>query len=238
MSGPIIGITTSLETDEKGKNPRQILGHSYIEAVEHAGGCPLILPMTERPETLSPTLCLLDGLIITGGPGIIDGLIGQLPEDLPPVAPERNRADLWAFEGAQQREIPILGICYGMQFVNARFGGTLYGDVQKQRRVGAHSPSRNNSQEVRHGIVLEEGTHLERRVEQVVEVNSHHLQAVEKVGTGLRVNARSTDGLIEGIETEDGRILGVQFHPERLAGTVWDTIFVYLIERAASATRS
>ncbi len=238
MAGPLIGITTGMETGDSGRISRQVLDHSYIEAVERAGGCPFILPMTDRPETLNPILAVLDGLLITGGPGITDGLIGQLPEDLPPVAPERNRADLWAFEGAQEREIPILGICYGMQFVNARFGGTLYGDVQKQRRVDAHSPSRNHSREVRHGIVLEKGTHLERRVGQAVEVNSHHLQAVEKVGTGLRINARSTDGLIEGIETEDGRILGLQFHPERLAGTVWDTIFLYLIERAATTTRS
>ena len=84
-------------------------------------------------------------------------------------------------------------------------------------------------------MLLEGGSCLDRLVGQSgrpVEVNSYHLQAVGQPGRGLRVNARSADGLIEGIETGDGRILGVQFHPEGLCGTVWDRVFDYLMEQA------
>ncbi|MCZ6635890.1 MAG: gamma-glutamyl-gamma-aminobutyrate hydrolase family protein [bacterium] len=230
---PIIGITTSL--DEKSNPPRQTLNHNYVQAVERAGGIPLILPITDSPSTLTPILNHLDGLIITGGPGITDGLIGTLPKDLPPVEHQRHQSDLLSFEIAREKQLPILGICYGMQFINARFGGTLYADAQAQLQTQPHSPKRTNGNAIHHPVTVEPNTHLNRLLnhpDQPPETNSFHIQAVKTPGKGLKVNARSPDNIIEGLETEDGRILAVQFHPEKLPGTIWDRIFTHLVKRA------
>ena len=90
---PLIGITTSLAGD--GGTGRQVLDRAYVEAVERAGGCPVVVPVTASAESLEPLCRLLDGLVITGGPGITEGLVGSLPEDLPPT-PEDAQADRYS----------------------------------------------------------------------------------------------------------------------------------------------
>jgi putative glutamine amidotransferase len=225
---PIIGVTTSLS--EQG----QTLDCEYLDAVERAGGCPLILPMPSSRETLAPVVARVDGLVITGGPGIVAGLIGDLPGDLPPVPARRWQADRWAFELARVRNKPVLGICYGMQLINACLGGTIYADAQRQLGAGAHSPARNRGRGVVHDLLLEPGTLLAMLAGAGrVRVNSFHLQAVAGLGGGLRASARSPDGLVEGIESADGQLVGVQFHPERKPGSGWDWLFEHLVGRAA-----
>ena len=233
MPRPIIGITTSAETSHSGQVSQQTLGHLYVEAVERAGGCPLILPIVSDRSTLNEVVSLLDGLVITGGPGITDRLIGELPDDLPPVSADRERSDNWTYEESAKNDLPMLGICYGMQFINARFGGTIYADVQNQKGVRPHSPKRVENSEVRHGLSVTENSRLSELVGSgKAEVNSSHIQAVESLGNGLELNAKSEDGLIEGFESEDGRILGVQFHPESLTNTVWQKVFEHLVSCA------
>jgi putative glutamine amidotransferase len=227
---PLIGITTSLSEDEVGRWRQSLDGH-YVEAVEGAGGCPVIVPMTASRDALQPLLDRLDGLLITGGPGITERLVGDLPDELQPTLPRRAEADLRAWESVRQRQRPVLGICYGMQFINARLGGSIYADVQKAPGSEPHSPSRNGGGDVFHEIDLTEGSVLAGLAAGERRVNSDHLQAVEEVGAGLSVSARSTDGLIEAIETEDGQLLGVQFHPERM-GDTWATLFGHLVGRA------
>ena len=228
MTLPLIGITTSFDAQSK----QQSLDRDYVIAVERAGGCPLLLPMTERSDALAPLFGLLDGLIITGGPGIAEGLIGDLPDDLPPVDATRYQNDLRAFEYAKKKQMPVLGICYGMQFINAQFGGAIYADIQKQCGVEPHSPKRA-ARAVRHAISLAPNSHLATILGQTeCETNSFHLQAVETVGAKLDISARSADRVIEGIETSDGRMIGVQFHPEKMPHTLFDRIFDHLIAQA------
>jgi len=227
---PLIGITTSISIADDGRW-RQNLDGYYVEAVDSAGGCPVIVPMAASQQSLQPLLDQLDGLVITGGPGITDRLEGELPEELPPTPARRAQADLWAWEAIRHRQRPVLGICYGMQFINARFGGSIYADAQKLLGSAPHSPSRNSGEEVFHHIEVSQASLLAGLAAGEQRVNSYHLQAVSEVGEGLQVSARSTDGLVEAIETADGQLLGVQFHPERM-GRSWSALFEHLVQRA------
>tara|TARA_Y100001934_G_scaffold48988_1_gene59537 strand:- start:746 stop:1435 length:690 start_codon:yes stop_codon:yes gene_type:complete len=228
MARPLIGITTSLTETS------QTLQRRYVDAIEQTGGAPVIVAQTADPTAQRPLLEVLDGLVITGGPGITEGLVGQLPDDLPAVDLHRWKSDCVAFDLLREKRRPMLGICYGMQFINARLGGTLFADVQAQLGVGAHSPKRTQGVNIMHDVSVETGSLLADLVESSsIPANSFHLQAVENVGEGLRVNARAADGLIEGIEEEGGRLLGVQFHPEAMLGSAWDSLFAHLVRQAS-----
>ncbi len=219
-----IGITTSFQDQQ------QRLDVRYIRAVESAGGIPIIVPLLQDETTARDFASLLDGLIITGGPGITRGLTGDLPRDLPAVDAQRDRSDKLIYEAMSNR--PLLGICYGMQFVNAMAGGTIYADVQTQTDADCHSTDRGGRG---HEIRIMPATYLESILSaDNLMTNSHHIQAIAQPGTGLLVSARAKDGTIEAIESDDGRIIGVQFHPERMmeAGSA---LFVDLIRRAAAS---
>jgi putative glutamine amidotransferase len=186
---------------------------AYCRAIERAAGLPIIVPILETEDAAREFSGLLDGLVITGGPGITRGLIGQLPDDLPPVDAARDQNDRLIYQTFAER--PVLGICYGMQFINAQAGGTIYADVTKQK-VGAltHSAGRGGTP---HPVSLIRKSHLWDILRQdEVTVNTYHIQAVAEVGAGLRVAGYSPDGVIEAIESEDGRLIGVQFHPEKM----------------------
>ena len=227
MSLPIIGITSSLNDEGE-----QTLDRRYVEAIERAGGCPVILPMTRARAALAPVLARIDGLMITGGPGIERGLIGTLPDDLPPTPEKRRLSDAWSFAAARERDLPVLGICYGMQFINAELGGTLWADAQKQLGVEPHSPKRTGTDRVDHDLEVEADSLLAGfSVSGCEQVNSFHIQAVNDTGEGLTVSARSRDGLAEAIESPDGHLIGVQFHPERL-GPTWSGLFEHLVRLA------
>jgi putative glutamine amidotransferase len=228
VTAPVIGITTGLQRGV------QTIDCRYLEAVERAGGAPALVPMTRTARGLAPLLTRLDGLVITGGPGIVEGLVGKLPDDLPPVSARRWKADGWAFEAMRRRRRPVLGICYGMQLINARLGGTILADAQTQLGVGPHTSGDNRGRPVEHPVALEPGTVIAELVgRRRLPTNSFHVQAVERLGQGLRLAGRSSDGVVEALESADGLLLGVQFHPERLPGTPWERLFGYLVMRAA-----
>ncbi|MBX3082443.1 MAG: type 1 glutamine amidotransferase [Anaerolineae bacterium] len=207
MPRPRIGITTSYE------DQTQKLSHYYVRAIEAAGGLPLIVPVLEADDSVTEFTDLLDGLLITGGPAITDGLIGDLPTDLEDTDPARVRSDKRIFDAFTAR--PIMGICYGMQFINARAGGTIYADVMAhQTGTQPHSYARGGRQ---HDVELTQGSRLHDIFDRDhLAVNTYHVQAVAQIGRGLRPVAYSPDGVVEAIESEDGRLLGVQFHPERM----------------------
>jgi putative glutamine amidotransferase len=207
VTQPHIGITTSYE------NGKQQLDQHYVRAIEAAGGLPLIVPMLETPEAAHAFADLLDGLVITGGPAIITNLIGDLPPDLSPTDPVRVNADQRIYDAMAER--PILGICYGMQFLNAQAGGSIYADIHAQQSgTLIHSAGRGGQP---HPVKLAAGSRLRSilGVEQMT-VNTYHIQALAQVGAGLQAVAFGPDGVIEAIESADGRRLGVQFHPERM----------------------
>ena len=217
-----IGITTSYA------DGLQSLDARYAQAVDAAGGIPIIAPVFQHEDTARAFSAMLDGLIITGGPGITRGLIGALPPDLPAVDARRDRSDALIFQAMADR--PFLGICYGMQFANAMAGGSIYGDVQVQAESHVHSAERGASE---HEIRLTPDSRLGAILcAERLSTNSRHIQALADLGAGLRVSARAADGVIEAIESADGRVIGVQFHPERMLDRALP-LFEDLVARAS-----
>lgn len=227
---PRIGITTSYE------DGTQRLDRRYVTAVERAGGLPLPLPMLETDAARDEIATLLDGLVVIGGPAVTEGLVGTLPDDLGALDPLRADADRHWIEQCWNAGRPILGICYGMQRLNARTGGTIYGDVERQQDGAlTHSQKRGGTT---HPVQIVPDSRLRSLLDRdTLTVNTRHLQALARLGDGFSVAARAPDGVIEAIEHENGKIFGVQFHPERM-GDVMAPLFDWLVATAAETTAS
>ncbi|MDD4080520.1 MAG: gamma-glutamyl-gamma-aminobutyrate hydrolase family protein [Eubacteriales bacterium] len=214
-----IGLSTSQDTPLS----REGIPPDYISAVLRAGALPLIFPILPAEhatyeEFVEAFVNSVDAIIFTGGPDFDPVLYGQeLHPGCGNIHPERDKIDLALARAAIKAGKPILGICRGLQLINVAMGGTLYQDLSAQLDF---PPERHQSKERNaHTVHLVKDTLL-RRITGVdaFPVNSRHHQAIEKAGEGLRVSARSEDGVIEAVEFENGYPgLALQWHPENLA---------------------
>ncbi|MEO0560310.1 MAG: gamma-glutamyl-gamma-aminobutyrate hydrolase family protein [Bacteroidota bacterium] len=228
---PLIGITTSLNRTDSGVL-EQRLDLRYVRAVERAGGLPVLVPMLDGDDATQEFVSQLDGLVVSGGPAVLDGLIGELPDDISETETDRVRSDRRVLGAFLEARRPVLGICYGMQLASALGGGTIYADVERDQGTETHSRGRGGTV---HPIELVDGTHFRQLVgAETLEVNTRHVQAVAEPGDGLVVSARALDGTIEAIESADGTFIGVQFHPEGMTPPL-DALFVDLVRRSTAA---
>ena len=185
--------------------------------------------MVASDEAAEAFAALLDGLVVTGGPAVTDGLVGELPDDIDATDPDRVASDVRVLRAFLDARRPTLGVCYGMQLANALRGGTLYADVERQvEGTATHSRPRGGQP---HPVEVVEGTRLAALVGPSITVNTRHVQAIAEPGAGLVVSARAPDGTVEAVETEDGAFVGLQFHPEGMEPPL-DAVFEDLVTRA------
>ena len=219
---PVIGICTALAHANWGvwkQREAALLAFSYIEAIQRAGGLAVMIPPDGRFEDApDEILDLLDGLILAGGNDIDPACYGADPHpETHHLVPERDRAELALATRAVQRDLPVLGICRGMQLINVAFGGTLTQHLPDELGHTEHRRTPGSFDGSDHDVRLITGSLAARAAgEEVHSTKSHHHQGVATVGDGLAVTGYSTiDDLPEAIEAPERRfVLGVQWHPE------------------------
>ncbi len=226
---PVIGITGNF--GEKGCE----LAQAYYQSVLRAGGVPLVIPPYEVTscegddhtplfadpvqETLSRTLDSVDALLLSGGGDINPLLTGEEPiPSLHGICPERDAQEMRLVRHAYHRQIPMLGICRGIQMLSAALGGKNFQDIYTQcegHRMLKHSQDMRRDA-VSHRVTVSAGSLLHSIVgTDSLAVNSFHHQAVSEPGSLLHAVAWSSDGVIEAVESSEFKpILGVQWHPE------------------------
>ena len=212
---PRIGITMRLELE----TDRFYLARYYSEAIEAAGGAPVHISLIPNPDYLSSVMDDLDGVLLPGSDSDIDPLrYGSEPHpNLGSVHPVKDATDLLVLDEVEKRRLPLFAICFGMQALNVSRGGTLIQDIPSQIPKAIKHQQGAPRDRPSHAIKLDNASLLSSlaSAEQVL-VNSHHHQAVEKVGRDLIATAWTSDGLVEAVEDpRPGRFaLGVQWHPE------------------------
>jgi putative glutamine amidotransferase len=220
-SRPVIAICACLEDARWGawEQRAALLPFSYITAIQHAGALALMVPpdpdLVENPDEL---LDQVDGLILAGGADLDPAAYAN--ESHPAtqgIEPERDRSELALARRALERDIPMLGICRGMQVINVAQGGTLHQHLPELVGHEEHRRNPGSFEGSDHEVLLERGTLAAQAAgEQRHNTKSHHHQGVAVIGDGLVVTGVSAlDDLPEAIEAPDCRfVLGVQWHPE------------------------
>ena len=219
---PLIGITCSRSTG--GAWGRYSLGHfmdyllsDYSQAILQAGGAAVIVPVAQDRGSLATILDRVQGLILSGGPDLHPRCYGEEPlGGLGEVDAALDEMELSIAQLALEKDLPLLGICRGIQVLNVALGGTLYQDIPSQVPAGiCHTPHADKAVNT-HTVQVEPGSMLKRILgEPEIWLYSQHHQALKAVARGLAVTARARDGIVEAVELPGrGFVAGVQWHPE------------------------
>ncbi|MBI5547558.1 MAG: gamma-glutamyl-gamma-aminobutyrate hydrolase family protein [Deltaproteobacteria bacterium] len=227
---PTIGVTPDWSRSE-GKPSRYELNRAYCDAVLVGGGLPLVLAYSDDPKVLAAYLETIDGLLLTGGAFDIDPeTYGERRRpSCGPAKPERTAFERALLAETLKRDLPVLGVCGGMQLINVTLGGSLFQDLPTEMpSAGAHE-QKSDKRQPSHPVNVRRGTRLARAVgEGQLMVNSTHHQGVRHLGEGVSATALSPDDLTEGIEVSGYRwVVGVQWHPELLLLTVPANLGLY-----------
>lgn len=210
----VIGITACRKLED------------YRQSILHVGGDPHTLDASMK---IDEALNGIEGLMLTGGGDVAPALYGEPPhETIHPAEPGRDAFEIALVKEARARQLPIFAICRGAQVLNVACGGTLVQDIPSQlKEAGPHSLTvpPNDSYSFAHEVWVDKDSLLatlmkDRLVDESMEVNSRHHQAVKNVAPGFNVSATAPDGVIEAIEDPSSRFcLGVQWHPENFFRT-------------------
>lgn len=210
---PIIGLIP-LYDDEKDS---YWMVPGYMKLLEQCGAFPIMLPLSTKDADLECCIRMCDGFLFTGGQDVDPTIYGELPKSYcASLCKERDIMEGYILDEALHRQIPVFGICRGLQFMNAHLGGSLYQDLEQEfhPKVEHHmSPPYDRKAHKVHILpesilasLIGEGTH---------EVNSYHHQAIKELAPELEAMALSEDGLIEAVCVKGQRFaMAVQWHPE------------------------
>lgn len=263
---PLIAVTAECEDDAEAAH---VVSDACVVAVWQAGGLPVIVPSppraagpagggpgagvdadprpgAERDPLAAAAAAVIDragGLLLTGGGDIDPYLFGQHPHPrLGRVTPRRDAWEIALVQAALAAGRPILGICRGAQILTVACGGTLVQDLDTQVPGAIQHRQKAPRGHPSHEVQIHDGTLLRRIAgAAVIRVNSRHHQAVREPGAGLVVSAVAPDGVVEAVEGSGGGfVVGVQWHPEDLAGAGWEDpvsrrLFRAFVEAAGAA---
>jgi putative glutamine amidotransferase len=237
---PTIGIVCS-RYSRSGASTLAAIGEQYIQAIEAAGGIPLLIHLTRDTAVLDAHYRRCDGLLFAGGGDVDPKHFGAAPHpQLGTVEELRDQVELALARRAAADGLPLLGICRGIQLLNVALGGTLYQDIPTEL-PGAldHYASRNGPDRAHmaHSIALEPDSWLATQLGAAeLPANTFHHPALREVAPGLRVTGRAPDGIIEAVEgTGAYFVVGVQCHPEELwerADPRWARVFEEFVSTA------
>jgi putative glutamine amidotransferase len=214
MSRPVIGITTYAQEASWGvwRLPAALIPLDYVDAVERAGGRPVLIPPSE--EGVDETLDALDAIVFSGGADVDPTLYGAEPHpetDSPQT--RRDAGELALLRAALERDLPVLAVCRGFQLLNVARGGDLVQHLPEE--VGSDDHKQVPGTFAEHPVEVKDGTRLASAIGARSDVASHHHQGIGKVGIGLVETAWAKDGTLEGVEDPSLRFaIGVQWHPE------------------------
>jgi len=221
---PVIGVTPDFNAgnrkDMGGKEPTYFLRARYLQAIQEAGGVPLVLPLVSGRTQQTFLLQRLDGLLVTGsGSDLAPHLYGESQQyPFQQMSEERACLELGLSKLAFEHEVPTLGICGGMQSMNVALGGTLIQDITAQISSKIQHRQKRSAEHMAHLIQIEPKTLLRRIIKKSsIPVNSSHHQSVKSIPPSFHISAVAPDGVIEAIESSRHPFwLGVQWHPEFL----------------------
>jgi putative glutamine amidotransferase len=236
MMKALIGITSTQVKD------RMELLKEYADAVVAGGGIPVIIPAMDSFPFYDAYLAMLDGLLISGGQDILPLHYGEEPIEgfqlKEEMTPERDAFEIILIRKALAMDMPVLGICRGLQALVVAEGGTLHQDidtcVNRTRRI-KHFQECSFSADT-HLVVLQKNTRIfEIFQKDTIMTNTIHHQAINQMPEGYRVTGRTRDGIIEAMEsTRHTFVLGVQWHPEKLLekNRDWAKLFGAFVDHA------
>jgi putative glutamine amidotransferase len=223
---PVIGIATQTLEAIPGKLPPcWVMGQRYVRVLAAQGAVPVLLPLLAGDDqTLRASYELLDGVFLTGGVDIDPANYGEaVHERCDRPDPARDWVEIQLIRWALRDRKPILGVCRGVQAINVACGGTLYQHLPEQRPEFKHdyfpTPGNGYTRDyLAHEVTVDPATRTGRLFgESRLAVNSMHHQGIKQLAADLRATAHAPDGLVEGVEGEQGYLIGVQWHPEELA---------------------
>ena len=221
-----VAVTAGIRPD--GDTSRVRLTAAYVTALERAGLVPLIVPPLSSTEAASSVLDSVSGLVLTGGEDVDPARYGeQRHEKVRSVNVARDATEAALVEEARARGLPVFAICRGIQILNVALGGTLVQDIPSQCHTEIDHDEEGARTSRTHEVSIEPGSLIAGAVgTEHLSVNSFHHQSVKRVADGMKVTARSPDGVIEGIESTDDSwwVMGVQWHPEEMTDSAepWD----------------